>query len=104
MNYDAIPQPIPVIISQRLPKPVFTARTQTIRTIKYNSKKVVTAFQLPVVVNLNPRSIYNKKNEFKTMMEQLEVDCCTISESWDKDDDSLENILQMDGYQIVKNV
>ena len=104
MNYDAIPQPIPVIISQRLPKPVSTARTQTIRTIKYNSKKVVTASQLPVVVNLNPRSIYNKKNEFKTMMEQLEVDCCTISESWDKDDESLENILYMDGYQIVESV
>ena len=38
------------------------------------------------------------------MMSQLSVECCTISESWDKNDDSLEKILQMDGYQIIKNV
>ena len=38
------------------------------------------------------------------MMSQLSVECCTVSESWDKNDDSLEKILQMDGYQIIKNV
>ena len=95
---------IPVIISSRLPDPASSARTPVLRKVKYNSKKIATASQLPVVVNLNPRSIYNKRNEFRTMMEQLDADCCTISESWDKDDDSLEQIIQMDGYQIVKNV
>ena len=49
------------------------------------SNKLLTAVQLPVVVNLNPRSIYNKAAEFKTMMEQLEVGVCTMSESWDRD-------------------
>ena len=97
-------QPIPVIISERLPKPISSPRTSANRVIRYNSKKVATASSLPVLVNLNPRSIYKKKNEFKTMMDQLSVDCCTISESWDKSDDSLEKLLQMDGYQIIKNV
>ena len=98
------PQPIPVIVFERLPKPVSAPRTSANRVIKYNSKKVATASQLPVIVNLNPRSVYKKKNEFKTMMEQLSVDCCTISESWDKNDDSLEKLLEVEGYKVIKNV
>ena len=38
------------------------------------------------------------------MMEQLSVDLCTMSESWDREHLSLENIIQMDGYEIIKNV
>ena len=60
--------------------------------------------QLPVVVNLNPRSVYNKAEEFKTMMEQLEVGVCFMSESWDRDSLGLEEIVKMDGYRIIKNV
>ena len=56
-----------------------------------------TATQLPVVVNLNPRSVYNKKKEFKTMMEQLDVDICAMSESWDRKKKGLEKVIQMDG-------
>ena len=98
------PQSIPVLITERLSKPVPDARTTTLRTIRYNSKNVVSASQLPVVVNLNPRSIYKKRNEFKIMMEQLDVDCCAISESWDKGDNILEKMIKMDGYQVIKNV
>jgi hypothetical protein len=65
---------------------------------------MLTATQLPTVVNLNPPSVYNKKAEFKTMMKQLEVDLCTMSESWDRDSLCLEDIIQMEGYQIIKNV
>ena len=38
------------------------------------------------------------------MMEQLSVDCCFISESWDRDYQCLEQTIKMDGYQIVKNI
>ena len=38
------------------------------------------------------------------MMEQLSVDCCFISESWDRDNQCLEQTIKMDGYQVVKNV
>ena len=68
------------------------------------SNKLLTAVQVPVVVNLNPRSIYNKADEFKTMMEQLEVGVCFMSESWDRDEFGLEEIIQIDGYKIIKNV
>ena len=65
---------IPVIVTQRLPKESQADRVSANVNIKRQCKKVVTATQLPVVVNLNPRSIYNKKEEFKTMMDQMDVD------------------------------
>ena len=72
--------------------------------INHCIKKVVTASQLPIIVNLNLRSVYNKKQEFKTMMDQLDVDVCFMSESWDRDKIGLEKAINMDGYQVVKNV
>ena len=97
-------QKIPVVIFERPPSQIKEPRVPTIIKINQKSKKVLVANHLPVIVNLNPRSIYNKKKEFRTMMEQLEVDCCFISESWDRDNQSLEQTIKMDGYQIVKNI
>ena len=97
--------PIPVIITTtRLPKFNESRPASSNIVINHCSKKVQTANQLPVIVNLNPRSIYNKKEEFKTMMEQLDVDICFMSESWDREKIGLEKVIRMDGHQIVKNV
>ena len=60
--------------------------------------------QLPVVANLNPRSVYNKTDEVKTMMEQLDVSLCFMSESWDRNHLGLEEVINMDGFRIIKNV
>ena len=96
---------IPVIITATRPtKPSVSPRNTANIPIKYQSKKVFTATQLPVVVNLNPRSVYNKKKEFKDMMKQLDVDICCMSESWDRKNMGLEKVIQMDDYQIIKNV
>jgi hypothetical protein len=38
------------------------------------------------------------------MMEQLEVGVCCMSESWDRDELGLVEIIQIDGYRIIKNV
>ena len=105
-NYWLTPQPIPVIITHRLTsiKPCQADRVSANIIIKHSNKKVLIATQLPLVVNLNPRSVYNKKEEFKTMMDQLDVDVCCMSESWDRQNMGLEDVIQMDGYQIVKNV
>ena len=37
-------------------------------------------------------------------MVRMEVDICAISESWDRENLPIENILQMEGYKIIKNV
>ena len=96
---------IPVIITRCRPaKPNVQSRKTANTVIICQNKKVFTATQLPTVINLNPRSVYNKRNEFKDMMKQLDVDICCMSESWDKKKFDLEKVIQMDGYQIVKNV
>ena len=96
---------IPVWITNREEFKQFSARVPTRNNITIKrSNKLLTAVQLPVVVNLNPRSVYNKAEEFKTMMEQLEVGVCFMSESWDRDSLGLEEIVKMDGYRIIKNV
>ena len=38
------------------------------------------------------------------MMEQMEVDICCISESWDRDNLPLEEIIKMEGFKVIKNV
>ena len=72
-------------------------------TIK-RCNKLLDAVQLPVIANINPRSIYNKATEFKTMIEQLDVSLCFMSESWDRDYLGVEEVIKMDGFKIIKNV
>ena len=38
------------------------------------------------------------------MMEQMEIDICAISESWDRENLPLEEILEKEGYRVLKNV
>ena len=45
------------------------------------SNKVMHALELPVMVNLNPRSVYNKIDEFHTFVKEHEVDVVFMSES-----------------------
>ena len=97
--------PIPVIITNSRPSKLCVSPRKTCNIpVRYQSKKVFTATQLPVIVNLNPRSVYNKRQEFKDMMKQLDVDICCMSESWDRKNKGLEKVINMDGYHIVKNV
>jgi hypothetical protein len=66
--------------------------------------KLLTAATLPVLLNLNPQSLYYKSEEFKDMMNQLDVDIYFISESWDREHEPLQSIIGMEGYIIFKNV
>ena len=59
--------PIPVIISDRCKnkpksKPKHYNGQRNIKTIK-RSNKVIEALDLPTIINLNPRSVYNKVDE-----------------------------------------
>ena len=76
-------------------------------TVK-RSNKLLEASQLPVVVNLNPRSLYNKQNEFRTMVEQTEAGICAISETWDRSNIDggtlISDLLDIEGYRWVKNI
>ena len=46
------------------------------------SNKIIEALELPVVVNLNPRSVYNKVDEFHALVQEENIDIVFMSESW----------------------
>ena len=107
------PLPIPTIISSDRPdspsfcnRPTENPRKNLIR-IKW-SNKIVQASSLPIVVNLNPRSLYNKSDEFKTFIEETGASLCCVSESWDRSHvqggKRLDDIIKIEGYRWVQNI
>ena len=68
------------------------------------TKKVVEALALPKVLNLNPRSIYNKRNEFETFVKEEAIQLICMSESWEREEESLENVIEIEGYKVLSNV
>ena len=106
-------QPIKTVITSNRPdvpsyltKPINRSKCNLV-TIK-RSNKIVEASRLPVVLNLNPRSFYNKADEFETLIEQLDTGVCCISESWDRSHvfggTLISEIIKIDGYRWVQNV
>ena len=60
--------------------------------------------ELPVVININPRSLYNKTDEFRVLLDEYSADLITVSESWNRDNFPLEDLLQLDRHRIITNV
>ena len=73
------------------------------RPIK-RSNKLCQALSLPKVLNLNPRSIYNCKNELVTFVEEESIQLICISESWERKDLTLDNLIKIDGFKVISNV
>ncbi len=58
---------------------------------------------MPSILNLNPRSIYNKAKNFKQFVKEREIDIVCISESWARAEEPLEDLLQMENYDVISN-
>ena len=71
--------------------------------MKQNSK-VFQALNLPVICNLNPRSIYNKKDEFCTFVKEEEADLIFMSESWEREYLTLDELINLENHTIISNV
>ena len=41
---------------------------------------------LPTIVNINPRSLYNKVDEFCTLVKMESVDVVFVSETWEREE------------------
>ena len=59
---------------------------------------------MPKITNINPRSIYGKVSEFKTFIEQQEIDLVFMSETWERENLTLEKLLKLENYQVISNV
>ena len=68
------------------------------------SNKIGQAFILPKVLNLNPRSIYNKKDEFETFVKEESIDLICMSESWEKKEKTLEKVIKIEDFCVISNV
>ena len=62
------------------------------------------ALNLPIIANINPRSVYNKVNEFHTFVKEEEVDVIFMSESWEREEKTLSEIINLEHHDIVANV
>ena len=97
---------IPVQISQfrnEIPTRNQKQGLPTLTTLKRNSL-ILQSMVLPTVINLNPRSIYNKTDELYLLIEQYEADVICISESWERDDLPLVELLDLENFEIFTNV
>ena len=55
-------------------------------------------------MNINPRSIYNKTDDFKLLLDQYDADVICMSESWERENLSLEELLNLENYKVITNV
>ena len=69
-----------------------------------NNNKLIQALELPVIANINPRSVYNKIDEFHAFVEQEEVDVLFMSESWERENKTLDQIIHLENHLVISNV
>ena len=101
---------IPVLITNRLENACETSGNGTnlknLITVKRNNR-LLEASVLPIVLNLNPRSLYNKTNEFRTLIEQTDAGVCCISETWDRshtlNSELISEKIEIEDFKWVKN-
>ena len=62
------------------------------------------ALDLPVIANINPRSIYNKINKFHTFVEQEDIDIIFMSETWEREEKTLHDVIKIKDHEIISNV
>ena len=53
---------------------------------------------------MNPRSIYNIKEELSIFIKEETVDVICVSESWERERETLEKVIQIDSYKVISNV
>ena len=79
------------------------SNVKNVKTVK-TQNRFVQAFNLPTLCNMNPRSIYNKIEEFHEFVKEEEVDIIFISESWEREYLPLDQIIKLDDFVTVSNV
>jgi hypothetical protein len=95
---------IPVIISERQNRVSQYVQRVPVRKVLKRNNQLLKAFHLPSVMNINLRSVYNKVDEFLTLVDQYESDLIFMSETWDRVHQPLENLIQIENYKVLTAV
>ena len=84
-------------------KKTHTNKPPDVNTIKL-SNNILEAQSLPIVCNMNPRSVYNKVDEFHEFVINEEIYIVFMSESWERDNNTLKDIISLENHQVISNV
>ena len=70
--------------------------------VKPNKRKlkVLKASSLPLIALMNARSLYNKAGNFKKFMTELGIEAAIVSETWEREDQPLDKLLDLRNYKI----
>ena len=98
---------IPVIIGNRIQNHINNDNNTPMRNAKIiqRSNKVGQALKLPSIMNINPRSVYNKHEELQALILEEDIDCTFLSESWERPYLTLEQLLTglEEEYRVISN-
>ena len=78
---------------------VNSVHVQPVQLEVKHSSKTENAASLPLVSILNARSLYQKKDNFKKIVKELGLEIIMVSETWEREEISLESLLQ---YKITR--
>ena len=96
---------IPVHISNfRSEYPNLQPKRAPVRKTIVRNNLLLQSMELPVVMNINPRSIYNKTEEFQLLLDQYQAEVICMSESWERSNLPLDKLLKLDNFKIISNV
>ena len=96
---------IPVFISQSRERAKSNLELRApVRKVLKRNNLLLQGIELPTVININPRSIYNKTDDFKILLEQYSGDAIFISESWNRESLPLDKLLQLENFKVISNV
>ena len=95
---------IPVFVSKFRGEPCLKEKRIPVRRSIKRNNLILQSIALPTVMNINPRSIYNKCDELPLLLEQYEADIVCMSETWERESYTLEEMLNLPNYQIITNV
>ena len=76
---------------------------RNVKIVKRNNK-LIEALALPIIANKNPRSVYNKADEFHTFVEEEDVDILFLSESLEREGLELDQIIHLEDHEVISNV
>ena len=84
-------------------------RSQVVKTV-HRSYKLLQSLHLPKIANINPRSIYNKVDEFCTFVSEEEIDVVFMSESHERwyptkkgEDQTLNELISLEDHIVISN-
>ena len=66
--------------------------------------KFIQALKLPIIANINPRSAYNKVEELETFIKEEMVDVLFLSESWERENLQLDELIHLENHKVISNV